>query len=76
MAPEESDYRVQVAAKTLPRIHRTYGDVPPGALVAPLALGYLEIAVSMESAARAATAARRAGDAVPSPTRGRRTTGG
>ncbi|MBX3179947.1 MAG: SAM-dependent chlorinase/fluorinase [Candidatus Hydrogenedentes bacterium] len=54
MAPEESDYRVQVAAKTLPRIHRTYGDVPPGALVALFgSSGYLEIAVSMESAARA-----------------------
>lgn len=53
MVPGDSDYRVQVAAATLPGILRTYGDVPPGTLLALFgSSGHLEIAVSMDSAAR------------------------
>lgn len=53
MVPGDSDYRVQVAAATLPGIQRTYGDVPPGTLLALFgSSGHLEIAVAMDSAAR------------------------
>jgi len=51
MVPHDSNYRVQVAAKTLPGIHRTYGDVSPGTLVALFgSTGHLEIAMAMDSA--------------------------
>lgn len=54
IVPEGTDYRVQIAAATLPGIHRTYGDVPPGTLLALYgSSGNLEIAVSMDNAARA-----------------------
>lgn len=53
MVPGDSNYRVQVAAATLPGILRTYGDVPPGTLLALFgSSGHLEIAVAMDSAAR------------------------
>jgi hypothetical protein len=53
MVPGDSNFRVQVAAATLPGILRTYGDVPPGTLLALFgSSGHLEIAVSMDSAAR------------------------
>lgn len=53
MVPGDSDYRVQVAAATLPGIQRTYGDVPPGTLLALFgSSGHLEIAIAMDSAAR------------------------
>jgi len=53
MVPGDSDYRVQVAAATLPAILRTYGDAPPGTLMALFgSSGHLEIAISMDSAAR------------------------
>jgi len=51
MVPVDMNYRVQVAAKTLPAIHRTYGDVAPGTLVALFgSTGHLEIAMAMDSA--------------------------
>lgn len=54
MVSGEIPYRVHVAAKTLPAIHRTYGDVPPGTLMALFgSTGHLEIAMSMDSAAQA-----------------------
>lgn len=53
MVPGEAHYRVQVAAATLPGILRTYGDVPPGTLLALFgSSGHLEIAMAMDSAAR------------------------
>lgn len=53
MVPGEAHYRVQVAGTTLPAILRTYADVSPGNLLALFgSSGYLEIAVSMDSAAR------------------------
>lgn len=53
MVPGDSDYRVQVAAATLPTILRTYGDAPPGTLMALFgSSGHLEIAISMDNAAR------------------------
>lgn len=53
MVPGEVPYRVQVAAATLPGILRTYGDVPPGTLLALFgSSGHLEIAMAMDSAAR------------------------
>lgn len=54
MVPEDSNYRVQVAATTLPRIHRAYSDVAPGTLLALFgSTGQLEIAMAMDSAAEA-----------------------
>lgn len=51
MVPADSDYRVQVAAKTLPAILHTYGDVSPGTLLALFgSTGHLEIAMAMDSA--------------------------
>lgn len=52
--PDGAGYRVQVAAATVPGIHRTYADVPPGTLLALYgSSGHLEIAVAMDNAARA-----------------------
>lgn len=53
MVAGDAKYRVQVAAATLPGILRTYGDVPPGTLLALFgSSGHLEIAMAMDSAAR------------------------
>lgn len=53
MLADKADCRVQVAATTLPGIHHTYGDVAPGTLLALFgSTGHLEIAASMDNAAR------------------------